>query len=129
MITTQGNFVSVSHQHQHSFTVDAPSTQLLKFYLPAGFKQLLIGIARPAEHIYPPPSYVVLPPELRVEKITEDYGQYRYTSHPLQEASEPLQHEDEPTPGATLFPCILNLTRSSSYSYQGDIESVLGTGE
>lgn len=48
-----GTFVSVPRLTEHSFTVDSPETQILNFYLPAGFEQLLIGIAHPADRNEP----------------------------------------------------------------------------
>ncbi|MBC7799090.1 MAG: cupin domain-containing protein, partial [Gemmatimonadaceae bacterium] len=57
-----GSFVSVPRRTEHSFTVDAPSTQLLNFYLPAGFEIILMGLAHPAERNALPPPGVPLPP-------------------------------------------------------------------
>lgn len=129
MIATQGTFVNVPRLTQHSFTVDAPNTQLLNFYLPAGFEQLLIGIAHPAERNEPPPPSVPLPPAWLVDKLTEDYGQTAILGMPFKDPASPDNMKTEPTPGATLFPYALKATESSSYWYQGGLHSILATGE
>ena len=72
-----GSFVAVPHHTEHSFVVDAPGTQLLNFYLPAGFELFLMGIAHPAERNELPPPDVALPPPRLVEQLSRDYGQIR----------------------------------------------------
>jgi hypothetical protein len=49
-----GTFVAIPGDCEHSFTVDDANTQILNFYLPAGFEQLLIGVSHPAEERGPP---------------------------------------------------------------------------
>ena len=44
-----GSLVVVPRFTEHAFSVDAPGTQLLNFYLPSGFEMFLIGFAHPAE--------------------------------------------------------------------------------
>ncbi len=72
-----GSFVAIPRYTQHSFVVDAPDTQLLNFYLPAGFELFLMGISHPAERNEPPPPDVALPPPRLVEQLSRDYGQIR----------------------------------------------------
>ena len=69
MVAGPGTFVAIPGLTEHSFTVDKNDTQILNFYLPAGFEQLLIGISHPADTNTPPPPGVPLPPPHLVDKL------------------------------------------------------------
>ena len=114
MIATAGTFVNVPRLTQHSFTVDAPNTQLLNFYLPAGFEQLLTGIAHPADRSEPPPPDVPLAPAWLVEKLAEDYGQTAILGMPFKDPADANNMKTEATPGATLFPYASKASEVSS---------------
>lgn len=129
MTASAGTFVSVPRLTEHSFTVDAPNTQLLNFYLPAGFEQLLTGIAHPADRSEPPPPGVPLPPAWLVDKLAEEYGQTAVLGMPFKEPAGPDNMSTKPTPGATLFPYLAKAAESSTFWYQGGRWSVLATGE
>lgn len=129
MIATAGTFVNIPRLTQHSFTVDAPDTQLLNFYLPAGFEQLVIGIAHPADRSEPPPAGIPLPPAWLVEKLAEDYGQTAIFGMPFKEPPNANNMRTEATPGATLFPYVSKANEVSSYWYQGGLHSLLASGK
>lgn len=130
MKATQGTFVSVPRQTEHSFTVDSPNTHLLNFYLPAGFEQLLTGIAHPAADRSgePPPAGVPLPPAWLVEKLAEDYGQTAVLGMPFVDAAGADNMSTKPTPGATVLPYTAKAEECTTYWYQGGRWSVLATG-
>lgn len=130
MTATAGTFVSVPRLTEHSFTVDSPNTRLLNFYLPAGFDQLLTGIAHPAadRSDQAPPAGVPLPPAWLVEKLAEDYGQTAVLGMPFIDAAGADNMSTKPTPGATVLPYMAKAEESSTYWYQGGRWSVLATG-
>ena len=110
---TPGAFVHLPKYTEHSFTVDEPDTHILNFYLPAGFEQLLIGVAHPAKsHDYPPVEEIkaMLPPPWLAEKLSEDYGQIPVTGNPFIEMPEPSKMVTRPLPGATIFPYLANVS-------------------
>lgn len=129
IIATAGTFVSVPRLTQHSFTVDAPDTQLLNFYLPAGFEQLLTGIAHPADRNEPPPPGVPLPPAWLVEKLAEDYGQTAILGMPFKDPAGANKMRTEATPGATLCPYTSKAQEVSPYWYEGGLHSLLASTE
>ena len=129
MIATAGTFVNVPRLTQHSFTVDNPNTRLLNFYLPAGFEQLLTGIAHPADRSEPPPPDVPLAPAWLVEKLAEDYGQTAVLGMPFKDAANANNMRTEPTPGATLFPYVSKASDVMSYWLQGGVHSLLASGK
>ncbi|KAL8662919.1 MAG: hypothetical protein Q9202_004341 [Teloschistes flavicans] len=129
MIATAGTFVNVPRLTQHSFTVEAPNTQLLNFYLPAGFEQLLTGIAHPADRSEPPPPDVPLAPAWLIEKLAEDYGQTAILGMPFKDPADADNMKTEPTPGATLFPYAVKAEQAQSYRYQGGFHSLLASGD
>lgn len=129
MIATAGTFVNVPRLTQHSLTVDVPNTQLLNFYLPAGFEQLLTGIAQPADRSEPPPPDVPLAPGWLIEKLAKDYGQTAVLGMPFKDPADTNNMKTQPTPGATLFPYALKAEQAQSYRYQGGLHSLLASGE
>ena len=124
-----GTFVSVPRLTQHSFTVDAPNTQLLNFYLPAGFDVLLIGLAHPADRNEPPPPGVPMPPPWLVRQLAHDYGQTAVLGMPFIDPPGPDNMATEPTPGATILPFGATAATAPSYWHMGGLWSVLASGE
>ncbi|KAL8636169.1 MAG: hypothetical protein Q9228_006406, partial [Teloschistes exilis] len=112
-IATAGTFVNFPRLIQHSFTVDVLNTQLLNFYLPAGFEQLLTGIAHPADRSEPPPPDVPLAPTWLIEKLAENYGQTAILGIPFKDLADANNMKTQPTPGATLFPYALKPSKPS----------------
>ncbi|KAL9578250.1 MAG: hypothetical protein Q9203_007167, partial [Teloschistes exilis] len=112
-IATAGTFVNFPRLIQHSFTVDVLNTQLLNFYLPAGFEQLLTGIAHRADRSGPPPPDVPLAPTWLIEKLAEDYGQTAILGIPFKDLADANNMKTQPTPGATLFPYALKPSKPS----------------
>lgn len=97
-----GSFVVIPRHCEHSFVVDEPGTQLLNFYLPAGFEMLLMGVSVPAQkHELPPPD-VPLPPRKLVERLSSDYGAKPVTELPFADRATPENMVTTPTPGATV---------------------------
>ena len=124
-----GTFVAVPRLTEHSFTVDEPNTQLLNFYLPAGFEMLLIGIAHPADANVPPPPGVGLPPPGLVKKLAAQYGQEGILGMPFVDKAGPDNMATKPTPGATLFPFTAVAKEVPNYWCQGGLWSVLASSE
>ena len=124
-----GTFVSVPRHTEHSFTVDAPNTQLLNFYTPAGFDVLLIGISHPADRNEPPPPGVPLPPPRLVRQLAQDYGQTAILGMPFIDPAGPDNMATKPTPGATLLPFGAQASTAPSYWQMGGLWSVLASGE
>lgn len=125
MVAPPGSFVNVPRNTEHSFSVDHPNTQLLNFYLPAGFEQLLVGIAHPATENTPPPPGVPLPPPQLVYKLAADYGQTAVLGMPFAEKPDKAKMWTKPTPGNPLTPHVRSATQSSAYFYRGGLWSVL----
>ena len=123
-----GTFVSVPRLCEHSFTVDAPNTQLLNFYLPAGFDVLLIGIAHPADRNEPPPPGVPMPPPRLVRQLARDYGQTAVLGMPFIDPPGPDNMATKPTPGAGVLPFGAQAGSAPSYWMMGGLWSVLASG-
>lgn len=102
----KGCFVSIPRHTEHSFVVDAPGTQFLNFYLPAGFEMLLMGVAVPAaRNELPTPSDIVpLPPRAHVEELYRQYGSKPIIALPFADRPTPANMVTKPTPGATIQP-------------------------
>lgn len=129
LVAKEGTFVSVPRLTEHSFTVDAPETQILNFYLPAGWEQLLIGIAYPAErNELPPPDIPLAPPHL-VDKLAADYGQVAVLGQPFKDAPDPEKMRTKPTPGATVFPFLAYANERQAYWNNGGLWTVLASGD
>lgn len=129
LVAKRGTFVSVPRLTEHSFTVDAPETQLLNFYLPAGWEQLLIGIAYPAERNEPPPPDIPMAPPHLVDKLAADYGQTAILGQPFRDAPDPKKMRTKPTPGATVFPFLAHSKDRQGYWNAGGLWTVLASGE
>jgi mannose-6-phosphate isomerase-like protein (cupin superfamily) len=103
----------------------------LNFYFPAGFEQLLIGLARPATERKPPPpdqiAEMMAPPWL-AEKLSEDYGETSILGNPFVDMPDPQKMLTRPTPGATIFPFTANAQDLESYSGMGGRWTVLANG-
>ncbi|KAI9778125.1 MAG: hypothetical protein M1816_004260 [Peltula sp. TS41687] len=89
LVAKPGAFVSVPRLTEHSFTVDDPETQILNFSLPAGWEQLLIGIAYPAERNEPPPPNSPMAPPHLVDKLAADHGQISVLGQPFKDSPDP----------------------------------------
>lgn len=128
LVAPAGTFVAVPGRTEHSFTVDKPNTHMLNFYLPAGFEQLLIGIAHPAEYRAPPPKDKIqemLPPPWLAEKLSEDYGQKSVLGNPFVDKPDPAKMLTRPLPGAMLFPYTVNIAAVKSLYCMGGSWRVL----
>ena len=124
-----GSFVAVPRRTEHSFTVDAPGTQLLNFYLPAGFELILMGLAAPAEaNTLPPPGAVKMPPRRLVEQLSRDFGQTPVLGLPFADPPGPDNMATRPTPGARALPFVSSVADAPSYWHMGGLWSVLMDG-
>ncbi len=123
-----GSFVAVPRHTQHSFIVDAPGTQLLNFYLPAGFELFLMGIAHPAERNELPPPDVALPPPRLVEQLSRDYGQIRGLGLPGIDPPRDDNMATEPTPDAVALPFRSDAGTAPAYWQAGGLWTVLADG-
>lgn len=127
---TPGTFVSIPGMTEHSFTVDEPDTHVLNFYLPAGFEQLLIGVAHPALKREPPPADQVeamLPPKFLSSKLAKDYGQENVLGDPFADPPNPELMYTRPTPGARVFPFTSSVQSAPSYWYKEGSWTVLAS--
>ena len=124
-----GSFVAVPRRTEHSFTVDAPGTQLLNFYLPAGFEMILMGLAAPAEaDTLPPPGAVKMPPRRLVEQLSRNFGQTPVLGLPFADPPGPDNMATRPTPGARALPFVTSAAEATSYWHVGSLWSVLMDG-
>ena len=129
---TPGTFVSIPGNTEHSFTVDVPDTHVLNFYLPAGFEQLLIGVAHPAMERKPPdPTKIpeMLPPRWLADKLSEDYGETSVLGNPFVDMPDPEKMLTRPLPGATIFPFIANAKDLEHFTAMGGCWTVLAEGK
>lgn len=130
---TPGTFVCIPGNTEHSFTVDEPNTHILNFYLPAGFEQLLIGIAHPAtERVTPKPELIheMLPPRWLAYKLSDDYGVTNaFGVNPFVDGPNPAKMLTKPTPGATLFPFTANANELVHYTTLGGCWTILANGQ
>lgn len=129
---TPGTFVSIPGNTEHSFTVDAPETHVLNFYLPAGFEQFLIGISHPAKERTPPPPELLqemLPPPWLTEKLSEDYGQTFPLGNPFFVKPTPSKMLTKPTPDATVFPFTANARNLDTFTTMGGCWTILADGK
>lgn len=125
-----GTFVSIPRLTQHSFTVDVPDTRLLNFYFPAGFEQLLTGVAHPAAQNKLPPPGLPLPPAWLVDRLAKDYGQTAVLGMPFKDPAGVHNMRTELMPGATLFPYLTTAKENfQSYWHAGGLFTVLASSE
>jgi quercetin dioxygenase-like cupin family protein len=125
-----GSFVAVPRRTEHSFVVDAPGTQLLNFYLPAGFELILMGLAAPAEqNTLPPPGAVKMPPRHLVEQLSRNFGQGPVLGLPFADPPSATNMRTRPTPGARALPFMSQATDAPSYWHMGGLWSVLADSE
>ena len=125
-----GSFVAVPRRTEHSFVVDAPGTQLLNFYLPAGFELILMGLAAPAErNELPPAGAVPLPPRRLVEQLSREFGQGAVLGLPFADPPGPDNMATRPTPGVRALPFMISAAEAPSYWHMGGRWSVLMDGE
>lgn len=132
LIAPAGTFVAVPGSTEHSFTVDLPNTHMLNFYLPAGFEQLLIGIAHPANERKPPPREKIMemmPPPWLADKLSQDYGQTSVLGNPFVDKPDPAKMFTKATPGATLFPYTVNADNLPCYTTSGGCWTILADGK
>ena len=118
LIAGPGTFVAVPGDTEHSFTVDKPDTHMLNFYLPAGFEQIMMGLAHPAAERKPPPKDKIvemLPPKWIADQLSEQYGQFA-DPNPFYTPPDPKKMFTKPTPGATLFPYTTHAENLESYT-------------
>ena len=122
-----GTFIGIPKYVEHSFKVDAPGTQFLNFYLPAGFEMLLMGLAVPAERNELPTleDKVPLPPRKLVEQLSRDYGAVPVIALPFADHPAPDNMVTKPTVASTVKPFIANLQTAPTYWYAGGLWSVL----
>ena len=129
---TPGTVVCIPGNTEHSFTVDEPDTHVLNFYLPAGFEQLLVGLAHPAKERKPPPQDLIaemMAPPWLAEKLSEDYGETSVLGNPFVDLPDPEKMLTKPTPGATLFPFIANAKDLDSFTGLRGRWTILASGE
>jgi quercetin dioxygenase-like cupin family protein len=123
-----GEFVAVPRYGEHAFTVDAPDTQLINFYLPAGFEILLMGLAHPAERNELPPDGVPMAPRKLVERLSGDYGQIPILGLPFADPPRADNMVTKPTPNATVSAFNTNAGTAPSYWLAGGRWTVLADG-
>lgn len=124
-----GTFVAVPRYAQHAFTVDAPNTQLLNFYLPAGFELFVMGFAHPAEQNALPPPGVPRPPRRLVEQLSRDYGQIPVVGLPGVDRQNDDNMATAATPGAVASPFSRHAGSAPSYWHAGGLWTVLADGQ
>lgn len=129
MAAPAGTFVAVPGLTEHSFTVDEADTQLLNFYLPAGFDMLIVGISHPADRNEPPPPGIPLPPPHLVRKLAADYGMDEILGMPFIDKARPGIMTTKPTPGATVFPFTSHAKDVPSYWYLNGLWSVMASSK
>lgn len=124
-----GTFVSVPRLTPHAFTVDAPGTQLLNFYLPAGFELLLMGLATAAERNAAPTGKPAMPNRRLVERMSADYGEAAVLGLPFADMPTPETMRTTPGPDAVVPPFAVTADQAPTYWHAGGRWSVLATGE
>ena len=123
-----GSLVVVPRYTEHAFTVDAPGTQLLNFYLPSGFEMFIMGFSHPASrNELPKPDEVPPPPPELVIQLSRDYDQLQVPGFPLATTKPPEPHEfaTKPNPHAAALPFTSSMNSSARYWHDGELWSVL----
>ncbi len=126
-----GSLVFVPRFTEHAFSVDAPGTQLLNFYLPSGFELFIMGFSHPAErNELPREGEVPMPPARLVEQLSREYGQIGATGAPLPGTSPPTpdQMATRPNPDAAVQPYLATADASPRWWHDGQLWSVLADG-
>ena len=129
MVAPTGSFINIPRHTQHSFMVDHPNTQMLNFYLPAGFEQVIIGLSHPApENIIPPEDYQQgPPPPLLAEKLAKIYGMTEVLGLPFRDKPSLDKMYSHDNPNQPLKPYVRNALQSSAYWYGGGLWSELAS--
>lgn len=125
-----GSFVLIPKHSEHSFVVDEPDTQLLNFYLPAGFEMLLMGVAVPAQsnELPPPETPVPLPPRAMVQRLSDDYGAFAVSDLPFADHPTPENMQTKATPGAAVQPALTNAATAPAFWHERGLWTVLADG-
>ncbi len=123
-----GSFVFVPRFTEHAFSVDAPGTQLLNFYLPAGFELFIMGFAHPAERDeLPRHGEAAMPPVRLVERLSRDFGQLAAPGYPLPGTVPPAPELmfSRPNPDAAVPPYLTSAASSPRWRHDSQRWSVL----
>ena len=123
-----GNLVVVPRYTEHAFTVDAPDTQLLNFYLPSGFEMFIMGMSVPAmRNELPKKGEVPLPPPDLIMMLSRDYDQLEVPGIPMAVTKMPEPHEfvTWANPEAVVQPFMSSVNSSLRYWHDGELWSVL----
>ena len=126
-----GSLVFVPRFTEHAFSVDAPGTQLLNYYLPSGFELFVMGFSHPAEcNELPREGEVPMPSARLVEQLSRDYGQIGVTGVPLPGIDPPTpdQMATRPNPDAAVQPYLATADASARWWHDGQLWSVLADG-
>ena len=84
-ITARANdFIAIPKLTQHSLTVDHANTELLDFYTPAGYGQIIMGILLPALEPGPPPADLSLASTHQTSMLYSQYGFHNTESASLE---------------------------------------------
>ena len=123
-----GSLVFVPRFTEHAFVVNAPGTQLLNFYVPAGIELYLMAFAHPAaRNELPKKGEVPMPPPRLVEQISRDYGQLAASGFPLPVLAPPTpdQFVTRRNPDAAVPPFLSTAASSARWWHDGQLWSVL----
>ena len=126
-----GSLVVVPRYTEHNFIVDAPGTQLLNFYLPAGFETFIMGFSHPASrNELPKKGEVPMPPPEVVMHLSRDYDQLAVPGIPMATTKQPEPHEfvTEENPDAAVPPFLSTAESSPRYWFGGERWAVLADG-
>jgi mannose-6-phosphate isomerase-like protein (cupin superfamily) len=112
-----GDFVAIPKLTKHSFTVDAEITELLDFYTPAGYDQIIIGTSHPALMPGPPPSDLPLASSHQIKTLYAQYGLKDIGSVPTIDESkkQPSRQLTEVTPAEAPSPFLTNRQTAPAY--------------
>lgn len=125
-----GSLVFVPRFAEHAFTVDAPDTQLLNFYVPSGIELWLMGFAHPAErNELPRKDEVPLPPVRLIDQLSRDYGQINVLGRPGVDPPTPDCMVTRPNPDALVQPYLAPAQSSPRWWHDGQLWSVLADQE
>ena len=123
-----GSLVMVPRYTEHAFTVDAPGTQLLNFYVPSGFEMFIMVFSHPAtRNELPKKDEVPLPPPDLVMRLSRDYDQLEVPGFPMATTKKPEPHEfaTKANPYAVVQPYMASAETSARYWHDGELWSVL----
>ena len=128
VIAEAGSLVFVPRYTEHSFTVDVPNSQLLNFYVPAGFEMFIMGMGHPAtENRLPKKGEVPMPPPDLIMMLSRDYDQLEVPGIPMAVTKMPEPHEfvTKANPDAVVQPFMATTKSSPRYWHDGELWSVL----